>query len=105
MRAWLVEDIMGILAWLLFGLIAGAVAKLVVPGNDPGGGGLLGILVTIVIGIVGAVIGGFIGAAIGWGTVTEFDIRSMAIAILGAIVLLLVLRAVTGGRGRRRGLV
>jgi uncharacterized membrane protein YeaQ/YmgE (transglycosylase-associated protein family) len=84
--------VMGILAWLLFGLIAGAIAQLVLPGEDPGGGGFLGIVITIVVGIVGAIVGGLIGAALGFGGVTGFDIGSFLIAILGAIVLLLIWR-------------
>ena len=88
---------MGIIAWLIFGLIAGAIAQLLVPGNDPGGSGPLGILMTIVIGIVGAFIGGWIGVQLGWGSVSTFDIRSLALAILGAVLLLFVLRAVRGG--------
>ena len=88
---------MGIVAWLIFGLIAGAIAQLLVPGEDPGGGGLLGILVTIVIGIVGAFIGGWIGVQFGWGSVSTFDIRSLVLAILGAVLLLVLLRAVRGG--------
>lgn len=88
---------MSLLAWLLFGLIAGAVAQLLVPGPDPGGGGFFGLLVTIIIGIVGAMVGGFIGAALGWGSATSFDLRSMLIAILGAVVFLIVLRALRGG--------
>lgn len=87
------EARMGILAWILLGLIAGAVAQLIVPG--PGG-----ILLTLVIGIVGAFIGGFIGSALGWGTVSEFDVRSIALAILGAVVFLLLLRALRGGGTR-----
>jgi uncharacterized membrane protein YeaQ/YmgE (transglycosylase-associated protein family) len=88
---------MGIIAWLIFGLIAGAIAQLLVPGNDPGGSGPLGILMTIVIGIVGAFIGGWIGVQLGWGSVSTFDIRSLALAILGAVLLLFILRAVRGG--------
>ncbi len=88
---------MGIVAWIIFGLIAGAVAQLLVPGNDPGGGGLLGIVMTIVIGIVGAFIGGFVGVQLGWGSVSEFDVRSLALAILGAVILLVLLRALRGG--------
>ena len=88
---------MGILAWLLFGLLAGLLARLITPGDEPGGGGLGGILITIVIGIVGAFIGGAIGTALGWGSVTAFDLRSMALAVLGAIVFLLLLRALRGG--------
>lgn len=82
---------MGILSWILFGLLAGALAKMVMPGNDPGG-----CLVTIVLGILGSVVGGFIGTALGFGTVQGFDLRSLAIAILGTIVLLVVYREFRG---------
>ncbi|MBI4410840.1 MAG: GlsB/YeaQ/YmgE family stress response membrane protein [Gemmatimonadetes bacterium] len=79
---------MGIVAWILFGLIAGALAKLIMPGKDPGG-----CLVTMLIGLAGAVIGGFLGTEVfDWGRVTGFDIRSFGIAIAGAILLLLVYR-------------
>lgn len=78
---------MGIIAWIVFGLIAGAIAKLLMPGRDPGG-----FIVTIIIGIVGAVVGGFIGQAIGLGGVEGFDIRSFIVAILGAIILLIAFR-------------
>ena len=88
---------MGILAWLLFGLLAGFLGRLFTPGADPGGGGLSRPLHTIVVGIPGAVIGGAIGTALGWGSVTAFDLRSMALAVLGAIVFLLLLRALRGG--------
>ncbi len=74
---------MGILAWILFGLIAGALARFLLPGRDPGG-----FIVTILLGIGGAVIGGLIGTQLGFGKVTGFDLRSMAIAVLGALVLL-----------------
>ena len=74
---------MGILSWIVFGLIAGALAKWIMPGDDPGG-----IIVTIIIGIVGAFIGGYIGTILDLGTVSGFDIRSFFIAVLGAIVLL-----------------
>lgn len=88
---------MGVVAWLIFGLIAGAIAQLLVPGEDPGSGGLLGIVMTIVIGIAGALIGGWVGTQLGWGSVTSFDIRSLGLAILGAVLLLVVLRAIRGG--------
>jgi uncharacterized membrane protein YeaQ/YmgE (transglycosylase-associated protein family) len=79
---------MGILSWILFGLIAGAIAKFLMPGKDPGG-----CLVTILIGIMGALIGGFLGTQVfSWGRVTGFDLRSFLIAIGGAILLLLVYR-------------
>ncbi|MFN8617544.1 MAG: GlsB/YeaQ/YmgE family stress response membrane protein [Dehalococcoidia bacterium] len=88
---------MGVVAWLIFGLIAGAIAQLLVPGEDPGSGGLLGIVMTIVIGIAGALIGGWVGTQLGWGSVTSFDIRSLGLAILGAVLLLVGLRAIRGG--------
>ncbi len=79
---------MGIITWIIFGLIAGALAKFIMPGRDPGG-----IIITIVLGIAGAVVGGFIGTQLGLGNVTGFDIRSFLIAVGGAIVLLAVYRA------------
>ena len=91
---------MGIVAWIIFGLIAGAIAQLLVPGEDPGSGGLFGIAVTILIGIAGAFVGGWIGVQVGWGTVTSFDIRSLALAVLGAVALLVLLRALRGGSRR-----
>ncbi len=91
---------MGILAFLVFGLIAGAVAQLVMPGNDPGSKGAMGILITIGIGILGAFIGGFIGSFLGWGSVTGFNFGSFALAILGAILALAAWRAVSGGTRR-----
>ena len=78
---------MGILAWIIFGLIAGALAKFIMPGDDPGG-----FIVTTIIGIVGAVIGGFIAVQLGWGDVTGFDLRSFIIAIAGALILLFAYR-------------
>jgi len=80
---------MGIISWIILGLIAGALAKWILPGKDPGG-----IIVTIIIGIVGAVVGGFIATALGFGEVTGFNIRSLIIAIIGSIVLLLIYRVV-----------
>jgi uncharacterized membrane protein YeaQ/YmgE (transglycosylase-associated protein family) len=91
---------MGILGWIVLGLLAGAIAKAILPGDDPGG-----IIVTIIIGIVGALLGGFLGQAIfGVDTLDEFfDISTWLTAIIGAIILLLVYRLVMG-RGRRRAL-
>jgi uncharacterized membrane protein YeaQ/YmgE (transglycosylase-associated protein family) len=88
---------MSVLAWILFGLIAGAIAQLLVPGEDPGGGGIVGIVITILLGIAGAFVGGWIGVQLGWGTITSFDIRSLGLAILGAVLLLVVVRALRGG--------
>ena len=80
---------MGILSWILFGLIAGALAKWIMPGDDPGG-----IIVTIVIGVAGALVGGFIASIIGIGTVSGFNFGSFIIAVLGAIILLALYRKV-----------
>jgi uncharacterized membrane protein YeaQ/YmgE (transglycosylase-associated protein family) len=84
---------MSILAWIVLGLIAGAIAKLLMPGPDPGG-----IFITIIIGIVGAIIGGFIGSALGFGDVSGLNLPSLIIAVLGSIVLLIVYRMVRGRR-------
>jgi uncharacterized membrane protein YeaQ/YmgE (transglycosylase-associated protein family) len=74
---------MGILSWVVFGLVAGTLARLLTPGKGP-----QGCLVTIGLGIAGAVVGGYIGTQLGFGTVNGFDIRSFIIAIIGAAVLL-----------------
>ena len=80
---------MGILSWLLLGLIAGSLAKFVMPGKDPGG-----FFVTILIGMAGGVIGGFLGSLIGLGKIESFDLGGIFIATVGAIVLLLVYRLI-----------
>lgn len=86
---------MGIIAFLLLGLIAGAIAKLLVPGRDPGG-----IITTMAIGVVGALLGGFVGGALfGADPVDEFfDVSTWLTAIVGSVVLLLVFRMVSGSR-------
>ena len=71
---------MGIFSWIILGLIVGILAKFIMPGKDPGG-----IFITIVLGIAGAFVGGFIGSAFGFGSVTGFDIRSLFLAVGGAI--------------------
>jgi len=79
---------MGILSWLVMGLIAGVLAKFIMPGKDPGG-----FIVTILIGIAGAFVGGFISSNfLGYGTVSGFDLHSLLIAVGGALVLLAVHR-------------
>jgi uncharacterized membrane protein YeaQ/YmgE (transglycosylase-associated protein family) len=78
---------MGIISWILLGLIAGALAKWIMPGKDPGG-----FIITIVIGIVGALVGGWIGSIVGFGSVTGLNIGSIATAVGGAIILLAVYR-------------
>lgn len=82
---------MGILAWIVLGLIAGVIAKLIMPGKDPGG-----FIVTILLGVAGALVGGFIGSALGFGGVEGFDFGSFLIAVLGAILLLVIYRMMTG---------
>ena len=74
---------MGLLSWIVLGLIVGALAKWIMPGRDPGG-----LLVTIGLGIAGAFVGGFIGTFLGLGTVTGFNPGSVVIATGGAILLL-----------------
>lgn len=81
---------MGILAWILVGLIAGFLAKFIMPGPDPGG-----IIVTILIGIVGAFVGGFLTSNLLGIGVTGFNISTILVATLGAIILLAVYRALT----------
>jgi uncharacterized membrane protein YeaQ/YmgE (transglycosylase-associated protein family) len=78
---------MGILSWIFLGLVAGALAKFIMPGKDPGG-----IFVTILIGIVGGVVGGFIGTFIGLGKIQSFDLGGIFIATIGAILLLIAWR-------------
>ena len=85
---------MGILSWILFGLIAGAIAKALPKGNDPGGW-----VVTIIIGILGAFVGGAIGQwVLGWDDDTGFNFRSFLLAVLGAVLLLWMYRQFSGRR-------
>ena len=86
---------MNFLAWIVLGLIAGAIAKAIMPGNDPGG-----IIVTMIIGIVGAVIGGFLGSTLMGAPLTGFSIQSLLLAIVGALILLWIYRMATKGRTR-----
>ena len=87
---------MGIIAFIILGLLAGAIAKAILPGDDPGG-----FIVTTIIGVVGALIGGFLAAALfGAHPLDEFfDISTWLTAIVGSIILLVIYRAVTGRRG------
>lgn len=82
---------MGILAWILFGLVVGVIAKLLMPGRDPGG-----FIVTILVGIAGAVLGGFIGRAMGFYGPDES--AGWIISILGAMLLLFLYRMVARPR-------
>jgi uncharacterized membrane protein YeaQ/YmgE (transglycosylase-associated protein family) len=87
---------MGIIAFIVLGLLAGVIAKAIMPGNDPGG-----VIVTAIIGIVGALLGGFLAAALfGAHPLDEFfDISTWLTAIIGAIVLLVIYRMVTNRTG------
>lgn len=80
-----------IIGWIIIGLIAGALGKLIMPGDDPGG-----IIVTILLGIAGAVVGGFLAGLIGLGGGGIF--WTIVIATLGAIILLAIYRAIIGSR-------
>jgi uncharacterized membrane protein YeaQ/YmgE (transglycosylase-associated protein family) len=89
---------MGIIGWIILGLLAGIIAKAILPGEDPGG-----IIVTTLIGIAGAFGGGLITKALGFGDPIDefFDLSTWLGAIIGSIVLLLIYRMVVG-RGRSR---
>ena len=89
---------MGIIGWIILGLIAGALAKLILPGDQPGG-----FIVTTIVGIIGAVIAGFIAQALGFGDPIDefFDISTWIAAIIGAIALLLIWQAVASRRSSR----
>jgi uncharacterized membrane protein YeaQ/YmgE (transglycosylase-associated protein family) len=83
----------GLLSWIIFGLIAGAIAKFLTPGRDPGG-----CIITIIIGIVGSVLGGYLATLLGFGGISGFDLRSFCIAIVGSIILLFIWRMISGRR-------
>ena len=80
---------MGIISWIILGLIVGVIAKFLMHGKDPGG-----IIITILLGVAGAVGGGYISSAIGFGGVTGFNLRSLIIAVCGSLVLLIIYRIV-----------
>ena len=85
---------MAILGWILFGLVVGALANLVMPGRDPGG-----IIVTMLLGIAGAVLGGFVGRALGW--YGEGEPAGWIMSFVGAVALLALYRMFT----RRRTMI
>lgn len=80
---------MGIISWIILGLIAGWLAGFIMPT------GRLGVIKTILLGVAGALIGGYISTFLGWGTVTGFNLSSILIAVLGAIVLIAIYRLLT----------
>ena len=81
----------GILGWIVFGLIVGVVAKLLMPGRDPGG-----MIVTVLLGIAGAIVGGFLGRTMG--LYGPQDAAGLFMSVAGAIVLLLLYRLIAGRR-------
>ncbi len=88
----------GLISWIIFGLIAGVIAKIIMPGNDPGG-----FIITILLGIAGAIVGGFIaGSVLGIGGDAGFGstgfLTQLIFAVIGAIILLAVYRLIAGRR-------
>ncbi len=81
----------GILGWIVIGLIAGGIAKLLMPGKDPGG-----CIITILLGIAGALLAGFIGKSIGW--YNEGEAAGFLAAIVGAFIILFIYRLIMRGR-------
>jgi uncharacterized membrane protein YeaQ/YmgE (transglycosylase-associated protein family) len=82
---------LGVIGWIIFGLIVGAVAKLIMPGRDPGG-----IIITMLLGVAGALLGGWIGQALGW--YRQGQGAGFIMSVLGAIVLLFIYRMVVARR-------
>jgi uncharacterized membrane protein YeaQ/YmgE (transglycosylase-associated protein family) len=88
---------MGIIGWIVLGLIAGAIAKAVMPGRDAGG-----LFITMLLGVVGALLGGFLGSAIfGVGLEEFWSIQTWLVAIIGSVIVLAIYRAVTGRKAVR----
>lgn len=89
---------MSIIGWIVLGLIAGAIAKAIMPGKDAGG-----VFLTLLLGVVGALLGGFLGALIfGVGLAEFWSIQTWLLAIIGSVLVLAIYRAVAG-RGAVRG--
>lgn len=85
---------MGIIAWIVLGLIAGAIAKALMPGRDPGG-----CIITMLLGVAGAFVGGWVGKTLFHTQLgTFFDLRTWGLAILGSLIILGVYRLIVGGR-------
>lgn len=82
---------MGILTWIVMGLVVGILAKWIMPGKDPGG-----CVVTVLLGIAGAFVGGFLGTFLGLGSVSGFNLGSLALATGGALVVLAIYRVFRG---------
>jgi uncharacterized membrane protein YeaQ/YmgE (transglycosylase-associated protein family) len=92
---------MGIIAWIILGLLAGLIARALLPGKDPDG-----LIATLVIGVVGAIIGGLIAEALGWeGLGSFFDLRTWILAVAGSALVLVLVRVARGGRRPRGGVI
>jgi uncharacterized membrane protein YeaQ/YmgE (transglycosylase-associated protein family) len=83
----------GVIGWIIFGIVVGAIAKLLMPGRDPGG-----FIVTMLLGIAGALLGGFLGRALGW--YGPGDSAGFLMSLVGAILLLAIYRMAIGRRAR-----
>ena len=87
---------MGMISWIVLGLIAGAIAKVLMPGRDPGG-----CIITILLGIGGAFLGGWIGKTLFHVQLGKFfDLRTWGLAILGSVIILVLYRVIFGSRSR-----
>jgi uncharacterized membrane protein YeaQ/YmgE (transglycosylase-associated protein family) len=87
---------MSILAWIVVGLIGGAIAQLLVK-EDPVGGGIVGLVVTVLLGVAGALLGGFIAVALGISNgVDDFDVGTIFLAIVGSVLILVAYKAIAG---------
>ncbi|HEX5466569.1 MAG TPA: GlsB/YeaQ/YmgE family stress response membrane protein [Candidatus Limnocylindrales bacterium] len=87
---------MGIIAWIILGAIAGFIANFIMGSRE-------GLIMTVIVGIVGALIGGFLaGSVLGVADVTGLNIESIIVAVIGAIILIAIVRALTGTRGNLR---
>ena len=86
---------MNIIFWIAFGLVAGVIAKLLLPGRDPGG-----CIITVLLGIAGAFVGGFLYSLLtDRPFIAQFSLGSLVVAVLGSILVLLIYRALVGRRG------
>jgi uncharacterized membrane protein YeaQ/YmgE (transglycosylase-associated protein family) len=82
---------MGVVSWIVFGLIAGILARCIMPGVKH-----FGFIMTVILGVIGAVIGGAVSTALGFGDVNGFNIASIAIATVGAIIVLFIVHFISG---------
>ena len=92
---------MGLLTWILIGLVAGFIAEMVL-GGGAGGTGLRRFVLTVGLGVLGAIVGGFLSIRLGYGDVTGFNVRSLFIAVLGSILVIAAWRTLSGRAGNGR---